>query len=109
MAAVSGWLRLRSCHLAASIVRGVSAYRLEGVVRAVVFGVVVGSFGVFFGVFFVRIFGVVRAFVLGASGIVTGIVNPQVLGLLYSGNGSIWSGAGQARCCLFFGLVSLAE
>ena len=82
------------------------------------FGVFFNGFvGVFFDVDFVRGFGVVRAYALGASGISTGIVSPRGTGLSWLGNGLIWSGAGHARRwlwsgagharrCLSFGLVS---
>ena len=78
----------------AAVLRGVGAYRLDGVVRAVVLGVVC-----------VRGFGVVWAYVLG----VVGVAVPRVAGILYSGNGSVWSGAGRACRCLFFGLVGSSD
>ena len=86
-----------------AIPRGVGTYRLFGVVRVFTLGIVgVGC-------------GVVRAFNLG----VFGVIVPRVTRFCYSGNGSIWSGAGHAChclwsgaghacCCLFFGLVSSA-
>jgi hypothetical protein len=48
-----------------------------------------GFVGDFFNVGAVRGFGVVRAFARGASGIGTGIVNPQSTGLSRLGNGLI--------------------
>jgi hypothetical protein len=70
-----------------------------------------GGFGVVraydvFGVGTVRGFGVVRAYASGASGIGTGVDNPQSTGLSRLSNGLIRSGAGLARRWLCIDLVS---